>query len=472
MTKILSVFLAIVMAFSCMVLASADEAAAPESGTVTETTLTVPTPELSLDVENKIITVKAIDPIVSNGESYPIEFTINPTAVKALHENGRDTIFVNLTMGKTYTVTATIVVDGKSIASSASITLKHSQSAPEIKAATTVTSTSIEFPTITGCEYKIEGADIEDSSWGSKTKFTDLTPDSLYTISVRFKETSDKYASPETVLTVRTLMVAKPGKPAAPVLKDKTMDTITIETKSGLEYSIDLKNWDDSGKFTGLKAGTTYSIYARYKFDAGEQEAGEMSAPLSVKTNSKANTPASLADCKITIEEKEVYYANQTFHVTIDVKSTYVTHKAEYGDTVYVPVSYQIDDGAKVAITKVSGSKFEVDVDPMVKNANKTIKLTINYEKMKYVGGTTWINIGEETSSVHKVEIGPEYTFFNRFVEVMNKALNFLFDTAPGMLADFLNSDMVEDYFNLIFGLGDGSFGDFDLIGLLGGLVS
>ena len=474
--RMMSLILALLMMASCMAFASADT---PETETETTTTttvvtpgttLTVPKPELSLNKEDKFIVVKAIDPIVANGKSYPVEFSISPKATKGLHENGVDTIFFGLTMGKKYTVTATIIVDGSAITSSDSITLKNEQSAPEIKAATNVTSDSIEIPRVTGCVYKIEKEGTSNDKWGNVTKFTDLTPDTLYTISIKFKETDTKYESPETKLTVRTLMVAKPGKPAAPTLKDKNMDTIIVEEKSGIEYSIDLKNWQKSGTFTGLKAGVTYSIYARYEFDPGEQEAGEASAPLVVVTNKKATSPATLNDCKITIEQKEVYYANQTFAVDIEVKSTFVTHKAEYGDTVYIPISYQVNDGTKQTIKRVQGAKFEADVHPETKNANTTIKLTINFTKMKYVGGTTWIDIGEETSSVHKVVIGPEYTLFNRFVEVMAKAFNFLFDTAPGMLADFLNSDVVEDYFNLIFGLGDGSFGDIDLGGLLGSL--
>ncbi len=461
--KILALVLSMLMAFSCMAVAYAD-------GTATETNLSVPKPELTLDVESKSITVKAIDPIVANGNSYPVTFTISPSASKGLAENGVDTLFYNLQMGKKYTVTATITVDGNAISSSSDMTLKNSQNAPDIKAAKVVTSTSIEIPSVAGGEYRIEGEGIENTAWGSVTKFTDLTPDTLYAIYIRFKETDSKYASAETKVTVRTLMSAKPGKPDAPVLADKDMTSITVQEKAGIQYSINLVDWQDGNKFTGLKAGETYSIYARYAFDAGEQEAGEASAPLVVKTNTRAAIPATLNDCKISIEQKETYYANETFDVSIEVKQTYVTHKAEYGDTVYIPVSYQVNDGAKVAVKKIQGAKYEANVNPETKNANKTIKLTINFTKMKYVGGNQWIDIGEETSSVHKIAIGPENNFFNKFVEAFVSAFNFLFDTAPGALADFLKSDIIKGFFDFWFGLG-GGLGDIDLGGLLGGLV-
>ncbi len=381
-----------------------------------------------------------------------------------------DTLFYNLQMGKKYTVTATITVDGNAISSSNDITLKNSQNAPDVKAASNVTSTSIEIPSVAGGEYRIEGEGVENTAWGSATKFTDLTPDTLYTIYIRFKETESKYASAETKVTVRTLMEAKPGKPAAPVLKDKNMNSITVQETSGVQFSIDLVNWQDSNKFTGLKAGETYSIYARYAFDAGEQEAGATSAALVVKTNTRAAIPASLNDCKITIENKETYYANETFDVTVEVKQTYVTHKAEYGDTVYIPTTYQIDDGAKISVKKIQGVKYEAAVAPGTENANKKIKLTINFTKMKYVGGEQWIDIGEETSSVHKIDIGPENNFFNKISEAFVGIFNFLFDTAPGALAGFLKSDIIKGFFDFWFGLG-GGLGDIDLGGLLGGLV-
>lgn len=470
MTKIMSVILAILMAFSCVVFASAETTAPEAGGSVTETNLAVPKPELDLDVENKIIIVKAIDPIVANGTSYPVDFSINPTAVKALHENGKDTIFVNLTMGKKYTVTATITVDGTKISSSSDITLKNSQNAPDIKAAKAVTSTSIEVSSVAGGEYKIEGPGVENTAWGAATKFTDLNPDTLYTVSIRFKETESKYASAETKITVRTLKSAKPGKPEKPVLENVDMNSFTLKETSGVQYSLDLVNWQDSNKFTGLKAGETYSVYARYAFDEFEQEAGAHSDVLIVKLNTRAAIPAKLEDCKISIEKKDTYYANENFKVTVEVKQTYITHKAEYGDTVYVPTTYQIDDGAKIEIRKIQGAKYEASVAPGTENANKTIKLAINFTKMKYVGGDKWIDIGEETSSIHKLEIGPENNSFNKFVEAITGALNFLLNDAPAALANFLKSDIISGFFEFFLGLG-GGLGDINLGGMLGGLV-
>lgn len=467
MTKIMSVFLAVLMAFSCIVLASADTTA-PETGdsVTSEVTGIVFTPDL--DSNAMKITVA---PATFNGVPYDTEYSIKPE-LEALPLADGSTVFINAAFGTTYEITGTIVVDGVAISKTETVVLLQKQSKPDVNAAKTVTSTSIEVPAVANGEYKIEGPGIENADWGSATKWTELTPDSLYTISIRFKAVENKYYAGEIKeIVVRTLKAASTEAPADPVLKDKTMDSITVEPVSGVEFSIDLKNWDDSGKFTGLTAGESYNIYARYKFDPTEQEAGAVSKPIVVKTNEKKATTASLSDCKITIEQKDVYYANQTFRVTIEVKSTYITHKAEYGDTVYIPVSYQIEDEAPVPITRIQGTKFEVDVDPLTKNANKTIRLTINYAKMKFVGGNNWVNVSEDTSSVYKIDIGEEYTFFTRFVEVMNTVLNFLFDTAPGAIANFFNSDMVEDYFNLIFGLGDGTFGDFDILGLLGGLV-
>lgn len=446
--RMLSMLMALFMLCSCMVVANA--------------AISVPAPTYEINSSKTAITV---DPITVDGVAADI--SISPSdGIEELELKDGSKRFDGVTTGKTYTITATVTTDTDSGSNSVNVTLKKSQSVPEVKAAKTVTATSIEIPNVTGGEYMIEGEGIETPAWGSTTKFTDLTPDTLYTISIRFKETTDKYASEATKLTVRTLMSAKTGKPDAPVLEDKTMTTITVKEQSGVIFSRDLTNWQSSGKFTGLTAGVTYSIYAMYDYDETEQEAGEVSNALVVKTNTKANSPATLDDCKITIETDDKNYANQPIDFAVEVKSTYATYKAEYGDTIYIPTSYQIDDGAKVTIPRIKGTKFTASFTPGASKANKTIKFTINFTKMKYVGGTEWIDIGEETSTVHKIDIGPEYTFFTRISEFFVTAFNFLFDTVPGYLSDFLKSDAVTGYFDFFLGLGE----TIDIGALLGNL--
>ena len=452
--RMLSLFMALLMLCSGMAVAYAAES------------VNVPTPVLTLDVKAKTITVKAEAPLVIEGASYPVVFSISPTAAKALEEDG-DTLFYNLTMGTKYTVTATVTVDGKAYTSSASETLKQSQAAPSVQAAKTVTSTTIEIANITGCEYKIETeANEGEGVWGSATKFESLAPDTLYTISVRFKETNDKYASDATKLSVRTLKAPNTEKPDAPVLVDKTMTTITVKEVSKVIFSIDKINWQSSGEFKNLKSGVTYTVYAMYDYDSSEQEPGAISAPLNVTTNTKPNTPASLNDCKITLNLKDVNYSNESISFEVEVKSTYTTYKAEYGDTIYIPVSYQIDDGDPVKITAVKGNKFTAKFTPGADKSNKTIKLTINFAKIKFVGGKQWLNVGEEVSSVHKIDVGPEYTIFTRIAEAFTTVFNLLFDTLPGMLNEFLNGEQVADFFNFFLGLAD-----FDIVGTLGGLL-
>lgn len=447
--KMLSLLMTLLMLCSCMVVASAAEP-------------TVSKPEITLNAEDKSITVVPMDPV---DDLYDVTITIEPEASRGTAENG-DVLFYNLTMGQKYTVYATITVDGKDYSNSDSVTLKKAQAAPTAQAAKEVTSTSIEISAITGGEYMIEGKGITEPAYGSKTKFTDLTPNESYTIYIRFKETDDKYASEATKLVVKTLKASSYTEaPDAPVLADKTMNSITVVEQSGILYSIDGKNWQSSGKFTGLKAGVTYSIYAMYDYDKTEEEAGPVSKPLDVKTNTKANSPATLDDCKITINTNENNYANEPINFSVEVNSAYVTNKAEYGDTIYIPTSYQINDGEKVNIPLVKGTKFTAAFTPGVENANKTIKFTINFTKMKYTGGTEWVNVGEETSTVHKIDVGPEHTIWVDIAAAFTGLFNLLFDTLPGMLSDFLNSDAVGGYFDFFLGLGD-----IDIGGILEGL--
>ncbi|MBQ0083561.1 MAG: leucine-rich repeat protein, partial [Clostridiales bacterium] len=56
--------------------------------------------------------------------------------------------------------------------------------------------------------------------------------------------------------------------PAKPKLTSFTDTTISVAMVGGIEYSIDGEKWQTSGTFTGLTAGTRYTVYARYQATA------------------------------------------------------------------------------------------------------------------------------------------------------------------------------------------------------------
>lgn len=58
----------------------------------------------------------------------------------------------------------------------------------------------------------------------------------------------------------------RPNRPTAPLKLTKTADSITITNSySGCEFSVDGTSWNDTGAFSGLTAGTAYSVQVRVK---------------------------------------------------------------------------------------------------------------------------------------------------------------------------------------------------------------
>ena len=71
--------------------------------------------------------------------------------------------------------------------------------------------------------------------------------------------------------------------PEAPTRLSRTANSVTLTPISGYEYSRDGKTWQDSNKFTGLKADTAYKFYQRVKASAFI-EASPSSEAVSIRT--------------------------------------------------------------------------------------------------------------------------------------------------------------------------------------------
>lgn len=159
------------------------------------------------------------------------------------------------------------------------------------------TDTSIKVEKKDGYEYSIDGGE----TWQSDSEFNGLEYGTEYEIICRREDEPD-YTSPS--LIVSTVF-------PAPVLVKRTNTTITVETKDGLEYSIDNINWQKDGEFTGLAAGTRYEIVARK-----EAETDNISAPLIVSTKTVQGSPStppelvSKTDTTITVKaESDMEYS-------------------------------------------------------------------------------------------------------------------------------------------------------------------
>ena len=74
------------------------------------------------------------------------------------------------------------------------------------------------------------------------------------------EESSDPGSDPEPTPTSGD---KKQSAPAAPRIKSVTVNSITVVKKSGEQYSLDGKKWQNSNVFKGLKPNTSYKVYAR-----------------------------------------------------------------------------------------------------------------------------------------------------------------------------------------------------------------
>lgn len=145
------------------------------------------------------------------------------------------------------------------------------------------TDSSIKINALAGQEYSIDNG----NTWVSDGVFNNLAPASDYRIITRVLETSTSSMSavsePLNVTTDKSAVAA----PAKPALQKVTVDSITVESVKGQEYSIDNgKSWQDNGVFSGLKPASEYEIITRVK----ETEVGyasKNSEALKVTTKEK-----------------------------------------------------------------------------------------------------------------------------------------------------------------------------------------
>ncbi|MDO4269472.1 MAG: CotH kinase family protein [Eubacteriales bacterium] len=90
------------------------------------------------------------------------------------------------------------------------------------------------------------------------------------------------YSGALTAVSGSVVKADGPAAPAAPTVAAKTETTVTLNTAAGQEYRIGTDGaWQTSGEFTGLKAGGTYSFFARVA-ETDTAFAGAASAALEV----------------------------------------------------------------------------------------------------------------------------------------------------------------------------------------------
>ncbi len=433
--KALSLMLAMIMAFSCLAIA----ASATGSFVIDKSIC-------KLDTEKKTITVTA-STYNYELQNYNVDFAITPAADKQVLYN-RDTLFYNLEAGKTYVVSATITPADVAIpiGDPYEIKLKNSQNAPESPVPVKVMAKSIEIKAVSGAEYACIPANSDVVPvYGAKTEFTGLTAESQYTILIRYAETDNAYASSPASINIKTLKAGDHTVPATPVLADKTDVSITVVPIEDYEYSIDGgKTWQFKNIFTGLKPNTAYSIIARKAFESETQEENPSSEPLVIITTKRAPYIASIDKCKFEKTSEDPVYAERAFEFKITCDAPANANEVVYGDTRYIPFSYENN---QVAGTKYFSSSSNKGTT--VASAQGTLNIKVSFIKQKYTG-SKWEDVALE-SKTFKVEVGSKFGYiFDGFKKFINLFLN----TIPAAISKFLSGGSLSKIFDAIGNIG------------------
>lgn len=399
----------------------------------------VPKPVCSINEANNAIIVANIT--VDEGE---VAITISPNeGIEMIPVADGSTRFQGVKGGVTYTITATVTLNGEVQGTSTeTVKLLKTQAVPSAPVCEKRTATTLKISKVAGCEYMIadtEGNPVNGSDWGDTVLFEKLTPETFYVIYARKAAVKNEYYASDAVsLSVKTLKAGNAVAVAKPVLEDKTNTTITVKAEAGVEYSIDGgKTWQTSGDFKNLKASTSYTIVAREAFDASVQEANPTSEGLTVITNSRASYEASLTRCTFKAQDGK-RYANENVKITVTGDAPADLNTVQYGDTMYAPASFEAA-GTKADLagtTKVGTGTFL----PGEANADKTVVVTVTYNKLKYVGDG-WAQVGTVTEK-YTVKIGPVNNALTKIKEGLETVLNFLLNTVPKFISDALKSDI------------------------------
>lgn len=364
-------------------------------------------------------------------------------------ENNKTQFALPLTASNViYVITGTITVgdDTLDAVNAYEIKIKNSQSQPAAPVPVSITSTAIEIAPVTGCEYKKD-----DGAWQDSAKFTGLTPEMSYKISIRYKETNDAYASTAAYATVKTLKAASATSAKQPALIDKTKTSITVgvlndknEVDPNYEYSIDGgKNWQRSGVFNGLTANKMYSFVSREIFDPQKQDPSTVSSEIKITTNSMDPYTASLekSTFKITSQPHEDgIYAGDTIGFAVTGDSRANVNDLQYGDTRYVPVNFKATQDKPSETPLLNGS------GTITTTGKAKVTVTVIYEKQRFDG--EWETVGTD-SRTFSFEVKEEYNGVKKFFEGL---LNVLLDTIPGILAKLLEMDLLGKLIGLITG--------------------
>lgn len=444
--KTLALFMALLMLFSGMAI-SASAADATEN----------PIPDFEAVINaDKTITVEKFEKI--NGVDVIVTVSPKEGVIQSFDANG-DYLYSQLTAGTKYTFTATLTVSETEVYTKTAVaTLKKAQATPAAPVPTEITSSSITVKVVSGCSYMLKTVDGEvvydwaaPAAGYSSIQFSEnIKAETKYVVCAKKAETADYYESPIASITVTTKKAANATAAAAPVLEDKTNTTITVKEIAGVEFSIDGgKKWQTSGEFTGLKADTPYSIIAREKYNAAEQDANPVSSAIIVRTNAKANTLASKKNCSFKVADGE-RYAGTNISFTVKGDAPVADANVIYGDTRIVPYKYIVACGTDEikAATDFNATTISATGNFTTAESHSGSKVIVRVlyvveecKGKKADNSPEWKMVDSFTED-YTVEIGRPDNAMTKISEFFEGIINFFLNTLPSLILGAMGSDI------------------------------
>ncbi len=310
---------------------------------------------------------------------------------------GTATSFAGLLPG-TYTITIKNAAGCTSV--TGNITINTVPNAPAVADVTvtqpdcTVPTGTITVNTPTGMTYSIDGV-----NFGTATSFTGLLP-GTYTITV-------KNAAGCTSVTGNITINAVPNAPAVADVTVTQPDcavptgTITVNTPTGMTYSIDGVNFGTATTFSGLLPGN-YTITVK-------NAAGCTSVTGNITINTVPNAPA-VAD--VTVTQPDCAVPTGTITVNTPTGMTYSIDGVNFGTTTsfagLVPGNYTITVKNAQGCTSVTGN-ITINAVP---NAPAVADVTVTQPTCTVPTGTIAVNTPTGmTYSIDGVNFGTATSF-------------------------------------------------------------
>ena len=314
-------------------------------------------------------------------EGYSIDYTAETLTVKDGYEVNTAADFTGLEitdgssladyLGDTLYIRHKADKNGAPASTAVSISVPARLAAPTAPTVTDKTADSITISATDGIQYRL-GIDGQWQSGkdGSLT-FDNLKAETQYTIYARTPASNGQFASAEASTKVTT----KGSAAAAPAVGTATVTdtTIALPYDDTWEYSTDQQNWNDTHKFTDLKAATKYTYYVRVK-ETDTAEASQV-ATVNVWTAHAApveNKGYSIDYTAETLTVKDGYGVNTAEDFT-GSEITNGSSLTDYlGTTLYI--RHKADKNGAPASTAVSISVPARPEAPDAKGVNETFE--------------------------------------------------------------------------------------------------